>query len=187
MKVFLKWIVGVIGYIFLLVTTIWWAPWIVSIFTRPMEHKLDKYTWGSIWGTFDNPPQGDEGYVAKRAPFPNVTKGFKGYINRAIWITRNALYNYKLKFLVRYKDCTNLKYKGNPNISDKYKVPGWLFVRAYCGKKLTAWEWYSIAPYSKKRNIRIRLGWKIKGDGFDETGEYAQLVFTINPFDGYGK
>lgn len=186
-KVTLKWLSGVIVYVVMLALTGWWMPWIVSLFTRPMDPDLPKYTWGSLWGTFDNPPQGDRAYIAKHSPFPNVITGWKGYVNRSMWITRNSLYNLKLKFLVRYKDCTNVVIEGNAGISDKYKVPGWLFAKAYCGDKLIAWEWYSITPYSETRNIRIRLGWKIKGDKFDETGEYAQLVFTINPFDGYGK
>ena len=188
MKVFLRWLLGSVGYI-LLIPTAPVAAIFISIFTRPMPHKLPEgYSWGSIWGTYDNPPQGDEGYVSERCFFPNEVTGWKGYINRVWWIgVRNILYGWKKMFMVPFKSCTTRKFSGNPNISDKYKVPGWLLVRAYCHKgDLQAFEFYGVFPYSKTRNLRMRLGWKIKGDKFDEVGEYAALVFTINPFDGYG-
>lgn len=187
-KLTLWWLLGVVGYLFLMVTTGWWMPFVISLFTDDMEDDLDFYRWGGWWGTFDNPPQGDRGYRTKHAPFIDPKNGFQRYINRSVWIIRNSLYNWKLQFAVHYKHCTNKTLFGNPDISDKYKVPGWLFVVARCPKgKLTAWEWYSVTPYSKKRNLRVRLGWKIKGDKFDEEGEFVQMVFTINPFDGYGK
>lgn len=169
-----------------MILTIWWAPFVVSIFTKPQPHGLSIYKWGSLWGTFDNPPQGDEGFVTKRAPFPNVTKDFKGYINRSMWIFRNKLYNLKYIFRVEYKNSTTKTIYGNPDISDKYKIPGWLFVIVRDRKKVVAWEWYSITPYSKKRNVRIRMGWKVKGRKFEQKGDFAQLVYTFNPVDGYG-
>lgn len=49
-----------------------------------------------------------------------------------------------------------------------------------------AFEYYKIWPYSKKRCVRIRFGWKIQGRKFTQLGDFAPLVFTINPFDGYG-
>lgn len=76
-----------------------------------------------------------------------------------------------------------VKIKGNPNISDKYKIPGWMWA-TYTGKS-KAFEFYAVLPYNKTRNLRIRLGFKIKSDKFPKMG-FAPLVFTINPFDGYG-
>ena len=68
------------------------AAFIVSAFTREQPHGSPSYTWGWLWGTYDNPPQGDEGFVRKRAVFPEVTTGVKGYINRVMWMLRNPLY-----------------------------------------------------------------------------------------------
>lgn len=100
---------------------------------------------------------------------------------------RNRLYGLKRWLAVDYMVCTNRKFRGNPAISDKHKISGWLFVTARChSKKLQAFEWYSVTPYTKTRCLRIRLGWKIKGDKFDDVGEFGALVFTINPFDTYG-
>lgn len=182
----LKHSVGTISTLVLIVCTIWWAPLLVSIKTRPMDPNLPMYNWGSIWGTFDNPPQGDRGWLAGRAWFGPSTTGWRGYANRVAWIIRNPLYNWKLKFMVKHKECTEKMFYGNSSISDKYKIPGWLFVTGKCGNKLKAWEFYCVLPYSKTRNLRIRWGWKIKGDKFDEAGEFAQLVATMNPFDSYG-
>ena len=50
----------------------------IALFTCAMPYGLRPYTWGGLWGTWDNPPQGDRGYVEKRAPFPGVTTGVKG-------------------------------------------------------------------------------------------------------------
>lgn len=160
------------------------AAFVVPIFTRAMPHKLPEgYRWGGWFGTYDNPPQGDRKWLKEH---PELT-GCRGYLNRVGWMRRNRLYGLKRWLAVDYRVCTNRKFRGNPSISDKYKVPGWLFVTARChNKKLRAFEWYSVTPYTKNRCLRVRIGWKIKGDKFDEVGEFGALVFTINPFDTYG-
>lgn len=177
----LKWIGYVLLYVLMLpISTP--AAFIVSLFTRPMP-EFESYSWGGWFGTYDNPPQGDRKWLREH---PELT-GWSGYLNRAGWIRRNRLYGLKRWLAVDYTDCTTRKYRGNPAISDKYRIAGWLFVTARChSKKLRAFEWYSVTPYSKNRCLRVRLGWKIKGDKFDEVGEFAPLVFTINPFDSYG-
>ena len=179
----LKYFASVLLYVSLLPTSVP-AALIVSAFTRAAEHKKPGgYSWGGWWGTYDNPPQGDRKWLREH---PELT-GWRGYLNRVGWMRRNRLYGLKRWLSVKHADCTTKQYRGNPNISDKYRIPGWLFVTARChSKKLQAFEWYSVTPYSKKRCLRVRLGWKIKGDKFDETGEFGALVFTINPFDSYG-
>lgn len=184
-KVIFKFIFGFILYLVLLPTTPL-AALIIPLITKVEVREDRKYKWGWIWGTFDNPIFGDDGFITKRAPYPGIITGWKGYINKVQWMRRNRLYNFKKWLGVDYTKNTEVILKGNPDISDKYKVPGWLFVRSYDKGKLTAFEWYSITPWSKKRNLRIRLGWKIKGRKFTEPGDFAQIVLTINPFDGYG-
>lgn len=162
------------------------AAVIVPIFTRWQTPELGLYTWGGWWGTFDNPPQGDRGYVSRRAPYPNEFDGWRGYINRAVWMLRNPLYGYTKFTGIDYDSDDILSIKGNPDISDKYKIAGWMHasLRDVSGK-LKGFEWYSVTPWSKTRNLRIRLGWKIKTDKMQERG-WARHVFTINPLDGYG-
>lgn len=164
----------------LLTATVPLVAVILSLFTRP-----DQKNWGWVYGTYDNPPQGDRGYVTKRSPFPNQLTGFKGYINRVMWVIRNPLYGYNKWAGVNWQG-GEVKVRGNPDISDKYKVSGWMFATYRDGKgKLVAFEFYSITPYTKHRNLRVRVGYKIKSDKFRTDG-FAPLVFTINPFDGYG-
>ena len=133
------------------------AAFIVSTWTRP-----DDIDWGGWFGTYDNPPQGDRKWLKDH---PKLRAG-AGYLNRVGWIRpQSFLYGLKALWLaVDYTECTTRKFRGNPAISDKYKVPGWLFVtHAATVKSLRAFEWYSVTPYTKSRCLRIRLGWKIKG------------------------
>ena len=164
----------------LLLPTVPLAAIVISLFTRPNQTN-----WGWIYGTYDNPPQGDRGYVTKRSPFPNKITGIKGYVNRVMWMIRNPLYGYNKAVGVKW-DGGKVVIKGNPNISDKYKISGWMFAKYYDkNNKLKAFEFYCVLPYTKNRNLRARLGYKIKSEKFKQQG-FAQLVFTINPFDTYG-
>lgn len=186
MRVIGKYLAATAGYRALLPTVLVVSP-VLALFTRSQYREDRQYSWGGLYGTYDNPPQGDQGYVTKRAPFPNVTTGVRGWFNRTVWTIRNPLYNYKRKVSVTYRECTVVTIKGNKDISDKYRIPGWMFARAYCSQgRLIAFEWYSVTPWSRKRGLRVRIGWKIKGRKFDRPNDFAPLVFTINPFDGYG-
>ena len=170
-----------------LLLTVPLACLIVPLLTKEQDPNQSLYTWGGWWGTFDNPPQGDRAYLATHSYFPNVTTGFKGYLNRAGWILRNPLYGFSKWAGITYEESDTLKIRGNSSISDKYKIPGWVFstLRSKDGQ-LKAFEWYSVTPWSAKRNLRVRVGWKIKTDKMQERG-WARYVLTANPFDGYGK
>lgn len=181
----LKWLLITVIDVFLLVT-LPIAPPIIAAFTKCMPYGLEPYEWGGLWGTYDNPPQGDEGFVSKRAIFPGVVDGLKGYANRVQWMWRNKLYGFAKIAGVKWSDDMVISYAGNPDISDKEKRPGWYFAKAKRNDKLVAFEFYAILPYSESRNCRIRIGWKIMTDKFQRYG-LAQHVFTFNPFDGYGK
>lgn len=177
-----SWFKGVMGYLLLLPIS-YPAAFFISLFTRANYSP----PWADLFMTYDNPPQGDRGWVEKRSPFPMEISGLKGYINRVGWMLRNKLYGYKRKTAVDFKPGTIVELRGDPEISDKYRIPGWLKAVARDSQgRLYAWEWYSITPYTKKRCIRIRLGWKIKGRKFMQPGDFAPLVVTFNPFDGYG-
>lgn len=183
----LRYFLSVVVYLFLLVFTVIPMSLLVPLYYRPQPYdQLDRYTWGGLYGTFDNPPQGDKAWLTKRCPFPNVTTGFKGYINRVGWMFRNPLYGYARQASIKWEDGDYRVQIGNPNISDKYKIAGWLITKCYSkDAKIKAAGFYCVLPWSKTRNLRIRLGWKVKSDKVEEIG-LMQFVFTINPFDGYG-
>lgn len=182
--IYFKWFLFAVLDILLLPTVVVAAP-LVSLFTKEQPYGKAPYTWGWIWGTYDNPPQGDSGYVTKRSLFPNETSGIKGYINRTLWMIRNPLYGLAKQLSIEYDPSYIQVVTGNPSISDKYKIPGKYFVKLYSGKELIGFEFYGVFPWSSTRNLRVRLGWKISTDKFERNG-FAQMVNTFNPFDGYG-
>lgn len=183
--VFIKWFVLCLFDWFMHLTLVFMPP-VIALFTREMPYGQRPYTWGSLWGTWDNPPQGDQGFVSKHATFPNVVTGWKGYINRVHWMWRNKLYGLAKIMSVEYTPELLISYTGDATISDKEKRPGYYFAKVHSGKKLIAFEFYCILPWSATRNFRCRLGWKVMTDKFQRYG-FAQFVNTGNPFDGYGE
>jgi len=183
--IYLKWLILTLVDWALLLTVPVAAP-IISAIYREQPYGLAPYSWGWIWGTYDNPPQGDEGYVRKRAPFIGVTTGWRGYLNRAMWMIRNPLYGFARKAAVDHSHGVTVTHKGDESISDKDKRQGWYFARAVdMSGRLIAFEFYCVLPWGFGRCLRARLGWKIMTDKFQRYG-FAQLVNTCNPFDGYG-
>lgn len=184
--IYLKWLLISLVKLPLLLT-VPFAAVLISIFTKPDFEEKDIYEWGNLWGTFDNPPQGDRGWINKHCPFPGEFYGLKGYINRTGWIIRNPIYGFAKVFSIDYTGGDYLDIKGNPGISDKGKIPGTMFARLYDSEgRVKAFEFYAVWPWSTNRNLRMGFGWKIKTDKMQERG-WARHVMTANPFDGYGK
>ena len=182
--IYLKWFVLCLLDWVLLLTVPIAAP-IIAAFTQAQPFGQQPYSWGWLWGTYDNPPQGDEGYVRSRAPFPKHLHGWKGYVNRVWWMIRNPLYGFARLSAIDYSAEQVQHVMGKDGISDKEGIPGWYFVRVYSPHKLVGFEFYGVFPYSKTRDLRVRLGWKLLPSKFQRNG-FAQLVNTVNPFDGYG-
>lgn len=179
-----KWVVLALLDWALLLTVPVAAP-VIAAFTLEQSYGQAPYTWGWLWGTYDNPPQGDEGFVEKRSPFPGVITGMRGYVNRVAWMIRNPMYGYARLAAIKWHPDLQLSYVGDPSISDKYRRPGWYFAKLRLGSKLVGFEFYCVLPWLFGRCLRARLGWKIMTDKFQRYG-FAQLVNTCNPFDGYG-
>lgn len=58
--IYLRWLaLALLDWLLLLTVPI--ASPIIAAFTRAQPRHDDGYSWGWIWGTHDNPPQGDEG------------------------------------------------------------------------------------------------------------------------------
>ena len=72
--IYIKWLALTIIKLFVMLPTL-----LVALWTRPMPHDLLSYSWGSLWGTFDNPPQGDEGFVLDHAFFVGIEDGWGGF------------------------------------------------------------------------------------------------------------
>ena len=183
--IYMKWLALALFDVLLLLTVPIAAPVVAAIY-REQPHGLPSYSWGWLWGTYDNPPQGDEGFVEKRAWFIGETAGWKGYLNRINWMIRNPVYGFARLTALTYRADTVQDLIGVDGISDKEGIPGWYFVRLREIKTLrvVGFEFYGVFPYSKTRDVRIRLGWKILTSKFKDKG-FAPIVNTINPFDGY--
>lgn len=187
---------GVDGWYYGILSVAWWGAIITSLFTKagPDIHGYDHGFLWRFFGTYDNPPQGDEGWVTKRCPFPNAITGLRGYINRVLWLTRNPLYPLAVKFSIPYNSEFIVSQVGESfgthkflEISDKYKQSGWFMSKRYLNDELIAYEFYAVVPYKwfPGRCLRFRSGWKIETRKFKQFG-FAQLVNTIHPFKKYG-
>lgn len=161
---------------------------ILSIFTRPQPDLNEAgEPWGWIYGTWDNPPQGDAKWI-REGWFPGETKGFTGYLNRVGWLYRNPCYGYQRMAGFDWDKANYITYTGDLDISDKYKRPGSYYaeVRSTEGR-LLAFEYYLVKPYPNGTScFRMRLGWKIMTDKYELYG-FATLVDTITPWKKYGK
>lgn len=187
---------GVDGWYWGLLSFWWWGAVITSLFTKagPDIHGYGHGLLYRLFGTYDNPPQGDEGWVERRCPFPNVTTGWKGYVNRVLWLTRNPGYPLAVKLAIPYNEGFTSKVSGVSYgthdrilVSDKYGLGGWFLSRRYLDGKLVVFEFYAVIPYRWKldRCLRFRAGWKVETRKFKSFG-FAQLVNTIHPYKKYG-
>lgn len=188
LKLTIQWIMlTLLDYVLLAPVAYLVAP-LIAAFTKAELDEKEKhdYSWGWIFGTYDNPPQGDAGYVTKHCFFPGVVTGLKGYANRVGWMWRNPLYTYQKLAGKRKPEGCKVLWKGNPDISDKYAISGYYFAKMedYKGS-VKAWELYVVAPYTDSKCLRVRLGWKIMTDKLDRFG-FAPLVDTITPVKTFG-
>jgi len=152
-----------------------------SLFTKDGWVGITKYL-----GTTDNPPEGDRGWIRERSPFPQTTDGWKGYVNRVMWLWRNPNYPLAKKLGVEYAPNLVVSFNGNDKISDKYAKPGWYFATATDARETVAFEFYCVIPWRFGKCLRARLGWKILTSKFEESG-IAPLVNTLNPVKSYGE
>ena len=154
------------------------AP-ILSLFTS------DRWpNWGEWFWTYDNPPEGDGGYIATRAPFVPSSTPLQKYVNRVFWLWRNPSYGFDKKLGIQYKPSMTVSLWGNPDVSDKRMVHGWYLAKCFDDGELVAFEFYAVIPYGKKC-LNMRLGWKITARKFKELG-FAAIVNTFSPTKQYG-
>ncbi len=136
--------------------------WIISL---PVVALLLLTPWDGRTTIFGNKKWGR----ANNHPYLST----KGYWQEFNWLAlRNPVNNLQCVTLGARQSPYELS--GDPDIGDKIKGG------FYSVKMGNAWEYYWIKPYGK-RCIRARIGWKI----LNNTGEFAQFVFVINPWKPY--
>lgn len=189
MRLYLKYVSLVVLDLLSLLSSIPVVP-ILSLFTKAKPDLNERgEPWGWIYGTWDNPPQGDEKWQ-REGWFPHITTGFRGYLNRIGWLYRNPCYGFQRLAGIDYARDNVVTHTGNENISDKYKIPGSYLAKVRtAGGDLIAFEYYIVKPWrigSFEKCFRMRIGWKVMTDKYERYG-FAALVDTINPIKSYGK
>ncbi len=178
--IYIKWLIFALFDLAML--PVWYlsAPFL-SLFTAGGWPKGGTWFW-----TYDNPPQGDAGFIRERAVFCPAGSPFTLYVNRVWWLWRNPGYGLqKYLGLINHSGLT-VTLKGDPRIGDKERRPGWYFARCVDMRGHTvAFEYYLVKPWSASKCLRVRLGWKIQSRKFASAG-FAPLVNTPNPFKAYG-
>ena len=183
--IYAKWFVFFLGDILMWISNLFVAP-ILSLFTKAQPDLNEKTKqWGWLYGTWDNPPQGDSKHQ-REGIYPYATTGLKGYVMRVLWLYRNPCYGYQKMVGVKYNPIGAVSFKGDDRISDKYGLSGYYFAEYKLNGKVEAFEFYGIYPYSKTKCFRIRVGWKIMTDKFKKYG-FATFVDTATPFKTFGR
>lgn len=188
MKTILKWLAISAVDILLALSLFWYVGAIFVALTSKPEVDTDRHTWGGWFGTYDNPPQGDSQWQTI-CPFPFITDGWRGYVNRVGWMWRNPGYNFQKQFGVKYSEHYILSDSNSDYISDKYGIAGTSLCKVYnLYGELVAFQLYIVHPYSfwKGKCFRAKLGYKVRTDKFKELG-FAPVVNTINPFKSFGE
>lgn len=123
--------------------------------------------------TPDNDLYGDDGYYITHAPFPLVTKGFKGWVNRWFWLRRNSVYGFKWSVLAAEITAdTTLKTFGDVDVKNGQKgKEGWCLIVANTGH----WMFRYVRRIGENRCIYLTFGWLL--DGFVK----RPLLYKVEP------
>lgn len=134
--------------------------------------------------TPDNPLDGDIGWINEHRPYNPEQSKFQRWVNRWRWLWRNSFYGfgYSVKgFSVK----PGFKYSaiGDEAVSNRPYHAG--LVRRYLrnGDGKRYFQFYYVRAWTKKRCIRVNLGWKLWGPMTE--GRRVQYVFSISPFNSW--
>ncbi|MDR2947292.1 MAG: hypothetical protein LBV79_11190 [Candidatus Adiutrix sp.] len=140
-----------------------------------------------IFQTPDNSLDGDKGWKNEHRLFrdsPKVDQGWRRWINRFLWLWRNPAHGFKREYL-GFSPGSGFAYayRGNQQTGNRPLSNGVVYRQATNPDGRTGFQFYFVRAWSKKYCLRINLGWKLWQS--PPVGEYAQHVFSINPFMGY--
>lgn len=153
--------------------------------------------WLSLFSTYDNTLDGDDGYKQEHRFFPANANGFQRWANRTGWLWRNPAYGFDMLLGASCQAGQILSIEGDRRVSDNPYHPGSCFWRIIDGNGSTvAFQLYWVHNFTATTCIRVNLGWKlwnleslatddpwpVGNYVFKESGT-AQLVMTpgINP------
>ena len=184
--IYIKYIVFAVFQLFIDVFAMLVTP-IVVLFCKS-DGNLP--SWLSLFQTYDNTCDGDEGYQTLHRFFPNNSGWFQVYANRCGWLWRNPAYGFDLLLGVTCQAGDMLVITGDRATSDAPYHAGSCSWKLYRNGTLIGFQYYLVANFILSKCFRLDAGWKLwnieqLGGANNDTGTFimtasgiAQLVFT---------
>jgi len=140
--------------------------------------------WLSLFQTYDNTCDGDNGYKQEHRFFPNNANAFQVWVNRTGWLWRNPAYGFDILLGCKCKVGDRLIILGDRATGDNPYRAGVCEWKLYREGKLVGFQYYAVSNLSSTKCLRLNAGWKLwnaeevteKGIIIKETK--CQLVFT---------
>jgi hypothetical protein len=140
-----------------------------------------------IFQTPDNSLDGDKGWKNEHRLFKGshkVDTGWRRWINRFLWLWRNPAHGFKREYLgFSPEPGYTYTYRGNQHTGNRPLSNGVVYRKATNPDGKVGFQFYLVWAWSKKYCLRINIGWKLWQS--PAVGEYAQHVFSVNPFMGW--
>jgi len=140
--------------------------------------------WLSLFQTYDNTCDGDDGYKEEHRFFPENANVFQVWANRTGWLWRNPAYGFDMLLGCNCKIGDMLIISGDRDTGDGPYHAGVCEWKLYRDGKLVAFQWYYVGNFSTTKCLRVNAGWKLwNAEELTEKGiitkkTKCQLVFT---------
>lgn len=155
--IYIKYILFAIVQLLIDVVSFPLAP-LVALFADK-DGNLPK--WLSLFQTYDNTLDGDDGYKQEHRFFPDNANAFQVWANRTGWLWRNPAYGFDMLLGADVQVGDNLFINGNRLTSDNpYLAGSCLWVLKRNGKTI-AFQYYYVGNFTTTKCLRLNAGWKL--------------------------
>jgi hypothetical protein len=134
--------------------------------------------WLSLFQTYDNTCDGDNGYKEEHRFFPNNANAFEIWANRTGWLWRNPAYGFDMLLGVTVKPTDVMVIFGDRATGDNPYHAGLCTWKLYRNNKLIAFQYYYVGDFSATKCLRVNAGWKLWNAESITEDTTCQLVFT---------
>lgn len=117
--------------------------------------------WLSLFQTYDNTCDGDDGYKQEHRFFPANANGFQRWANRTGWLWRNPAYGFDMLLGADCQVGDILVITGDRATSDAPFHEGscvWKLIR---NEKIIAFQYYAVKDFTTTKCLRVNAGWKL--------------------------
>jgi hypothetical protein len=178
--IYIKYILFAIVQLLIDVVSFPLAP-LVALFADK-DGNLPK--WLSLFQTYDNTLDGDDGYKAEHRFFPDNANAFQVWANRTGWLWRNPAYGFDMLLGADVQVGDILRINGDRATGDNPFHAGLCTWKLYRQGKLISFQYYFVMSVSTTKCLRINAGWKLwNAEDYEINKVIAQpttcqLVFT---------